>query len=326
VTCSDFAQCRAYRFSFDSEQSLYIDHDGQRVLADVEGAGLFVASKLPHPSRLWVDGKENTECSRRFLESLIITSPAQGLSEISVLRCSRGVLDAFPRYPIASEEPVLADSVQGCGWIVRSDAIELVDGISDGWSDNGWSDNGWSDNGWSETVQQQPVPVFISARGQGLTFCPAPFRCEQLGEIRMDNPESLKTHSWSVKNASKIFSLESELPGCGTLKSGLLSHLNRGKFSFVKPSGSEGVLIRKLYDAFHGRQRARVMVDGKFRGWWFEPVEDRVSRWRWGHFGFAADPPESEVAIEIDPAAGTPLWSVARYEIHALFPAPTLPP
>jgi hypothetical protein len=203
------------------------------------------------------------------------------------------------------DETQTSDRFEGCGWLVRSEELESVDGIADG---------------WAGMQQLQPVPIFFSAKGRGLIVKPLPFKARLLAEIKMDDPESLFQHSWQVKNASKLFPLKSELPGSGILDLQVLSHLNRGGFSVLKPYGSTGILVRRLYDAFHGRQRARVLVDGRFSGWWFEPVEDRNRRWRWGHFGLEFGPEERTLKIEIDPAAGTPLWSVSRYEIWAISP------
>jgi len=80
-----------------------------------------------------------------------------------------------------------------------------------------------------------------------------------------------------------------------------------------------GLVLRRLYDSFHGRQRARVMVDGKFQAWWYDPRQDRASRWRWSQVGLDVPLVKNQVvSVVIDPPTGTALWTASRYEVLAL--------
>jgi hypothetical protein len=304
VTLSSFSKCRTFQFAFDHESALYTDHFGHRVLADVEGSGSYTILEAPDRSSHSVDGGRPPESSGHFDESFILTASRKGPSRVSAL-LGEGEVDEGPT--------VTVDHFLGCGWILKSKSVRLVDGVADGWNGMG---------------QIQPIPVFLGAEGEGLVVRPVEGRCQLLAELDMADPKSLADRGWKVKNCSKLFDLKSELPGFGPLEGKVLSHLNQGSFRVKVIEGCQGIVIRKLYDAFHGRQRARVIVDGGFAGWWFEPWEDRLRRWRWGFFGFGMDevtgrPSDLDsMEILIDPAAGTPLWSVSRYEVCGVFSAP----
>jgi hypothetical protein len=86
-------------------------------------------------------------------------------------------------------------------------------------------------------------------------------------------------------------------------------------FTLKLDASNSGVLLRRVYDQFHGRQRARVLVDGVCVGTWYAPEENRHSRWAERDFFLPASFTKGKetIEVEIDPIAGTPLWSVAEY-------------
>ena len=83
---------------------------------------------------------------------------------------------------------------------------------------------------------------------------------------------------------------------------------------------NKGLILRKRFDRFHGRQRARVFVDGQFAGWWYEAGENRIHRWGVTDFGIDGrfTKGKDSVLITIEPPAGVPLWSVSRLDLFAL--------
>ena len=83
---------------------------------------------------------------------------------------------------------------------------------------------------------------------------------------------------------------------------------------------NQGVILEKWFDQFHGRQRARVFVDGEWVGWWYEPRENRKNRWAVSRFGIPESftSGKSMVRIRVEPPAGVPLWSVSRIDVICL--------
>jgi hypothetical protein len=123
-----------------------------------------------------------------------------------------------------------------------------------------------------------------------------------------------------VQNESDVAELSSSFEGCGYLDKVAMthrSHLNKMSFTVALNSANRGVFLRKVYDQFHGRQRARVSVDGEFVGYWYAAEENRFCRWAEREFFIPACfvAGNSSVHIEIDPPASTPLWDIAEYKV-----------
>lgn len=133
----------------------------------------------------------------------------------------------------------------------------------------------------------------------------------QTDRIDICEDDSRRAHAVSAQNESEVFELEGKTHR---------SHLNRMSFDISIDPQNVGVVLRRTYDRFHGRQRARVLVDGVPIGYWYAPIEDRTSRWAEDEFtipiGFTAG--KSKVRVEIDPTAGTPLWDVSEYLVFAV--------
>jgi hypothetical protein len=244
----------------------------------------------------------NPECSSRLTESVIITTEEEGLREISVLCGVQPGEHAGSADESASIAREHFESFAGCGWILDSEDLKSVDGIAE----------------TCPSKQLLPIPVFFAAQGSRMLVKELPIRKELLAQLSVGSPETLTSHGWEVKNGSQVTALVSDQPGFGTRDDAVMSHLNRAQFVFSKPEGITGLVMRRLYDAFHGRQRARILVNDAFQGIWFEPYENRVQRWKWGQLGFGVPFEAQEIKVTVDPAAGTPLWSVSRYEIWGL--------
>jgi len=202
--------------------------------------------------------------------------------------------------------PITGD-YYGCGWVV---------GASDAFKFDGRHE-------LAPTPSPDfPVPFYRSIEGVGTrsVISAEPMSCELADSFEIGDEVALKARSFKVQNISAVSQLESEFPD-GTTRTGFVaSHLNAANFTMSIPADNCGVILRKTYDRFHGRQRARVHIDGVFAGWWYEPAEDRKRRWHISDFGVDASLTQgkTEIQITIDPPAGVALWSVGRMEVFAL--------
>lgn len=165
-----------------------------------------------------------------------------------------------------------------------------------------------------------PIPFHLGAQGQGNAVAIPHARLEVLQDWSPTDPEAARAHGWQVRNASRVADLASTFGDGTELTAPTLSHLNTATWTVDIPEGTQGLVIRKRFDQFHGRQRARVLLNEEFWGWWCEPAEDRTHRWSWGFVALAwpAHIPHGRVTIGIDPPAGTPLWSVSHLTVHAV--------
>jgi len=140
---------------------------------------------------------------------------------------------------------------------------------------------------------------------------PGSYKLTQTDYVDPCDSASRSEHALVAQNESEVFELEGKTHR---------SHLNRMAFDISIDPQNVGVVLRRTYDRFHGRQRARVLVDGVPIGYWYAPIEDRKNRWAEDEFfipiGFTAG--KSKVRIEIDPPAGTPLWDVSEYLVFAV--------
>jgi hypothetical protein len=146
--------------------------------------------------------------------------------------------------------------------------------------------------------------------------------CQLVDSFDFSDPAELKARSGSVKNASDTYQLDSSFSDGHRQIVQHRSHLNTAKWTCPIPPENQGIRIRKLYDRFHGRQRARMLIDGQLAGWWYEPEEDRSHRLAWATFGVEAGLTrgKSSLEISVDPPPASPLWDVSCYEVLALLP------
>jgi hypothetical protein len=289
---------KRHDFRFSGEDRLYTDHLGRRVLADVEGFGLFRIEPRSQIPSVSVDDAPVDMFEGSYDSSLLVATPEPGHFRVEVA--------AGRKEPLTGSVET-GEKFDGCGWILSSDGPFRID------------DEHESHEG------RHPVPLFATpflrhASGSGLKVIRAAERCEPIDAFDVTDEQACRDRGWKVQNASKLFQLSSRFPDGTPHGAELLSHLNSASWRVPLPKECLGLIVRKLYDAFHGRQRARVLVDGRFAGWWYEPLEDRASRWRWARFGIDAAllQGRSEVTITIDPPAGAPLWSVARIEVDGV--------
>lgn len=100
------------------------------------------------------------------------------------------------------------------------------------------------------------------------------------------------------------------------------SVLGRASFHIYVPTEADHLILRRSYDAFHGMQRARILVNGEMICWWHQPEESRESRWAQDDLILPVlqDDRGQKVEISIEPPAGAPLFSIARIECWATIP------
>lgn len=278
---------------FDGDECLYRDHHGRRVLADAEGSGE-VAVK---GSRFTVltptqEIEGSGEARLAFNEGILVVFDGSGRVQVEVQK------DAAPHTEPVEEVTGLAE---GCGWF--------------------WPGSGcYADGSHGAYLPGVAYPFFRSVAGPASVLREDSVKCVVADAFDVSDEPALKERGWTVKNASELYGLDSTFPDGFPHTAEHLSHLNTAQWTSSIPGPNTGIRLRKLYDRFHGRQRARVMIDGRFAGWWYEPEEDRRHRWAWSEFG--VDPTftegKSSVEITIDPPPASPLWDVSRYEVWAL--------
>jgi hypothetical protein len=285
------------RFAFKGSDCLYRDHLGRRVVADAEGCGILHVERAECQLLPVRDGVEGTGFPMTYDQSVTLCALGDGVVEGW---CRTG----STQHPAGEAQTVLLP-YSGSGWIVSTGSSVILDDRS-------------------ELAEIGPAPFFWRADGEGSAEIVAGTGAYRLIDaFDIDDEAALGQRDWQVQNISKLSRLESCFPD-GTQRSAhVASHLNRASWSLRLPEGCSALILRKLYDRFHGRQRARVLVDGAFAGWWYEPRQDRKARWHVSDFGI---PPElvsgkDSVRITVDPPSGTPLWSVSRIEAYGWVPA-----
>jgi len=146
------------------------------------------------------------------------------------------------------------------------------------------------------------------------------YRLVESDRIRVTDEASRAAHGLRCQNESESIELLSSFEGCEyrvPYSAKHVCHLNAMELTVSLEPDNHGVFLRRTYDQFHGRQRARVIVDGECVGTWYTPEENRTCRWAERDFYI----PErytrgkTKVQLAIDPPAGSPLWSVSTYGV-----------
>jgi hypothetical protein len=255
---------------------LYRDHRGKTVVADVEGEATVAWANGPYQ-------QERTD----FSLTLFSDDPL-----------FRAVI-ALPRFAEFEGDIFRGRDAAGAG-VLRSNADARI-----------------YLNGSKTQTSSRSIPGMIFLDGfrsdVPLDYARLPFRTVLTDHLDVCDDLSRQNHSLRVQNESARLTLESAFEQGGRSEVAChVMHLNRMSFEMRAESNAAALLIRRTYDRFHGRQRARVLVNGEAVGWWYAPWEDRVDRW--AQDIFLVPEPGARATIEIDPVAGSPLWSVSRYE------------
>jgi len=291
---------RSLYFSFKGNECLYRGFEGERVLVDAEGPGVLRVIRS-EPALTYVrDGETTKEFPPLFRDTLTVNTSATGVVEAEI--CFELPVDATE-----SELIEVENRYCGAGWLIRSSGRCQIDGRHE----------------WIETMQSRsPVPIFSTLEGEGkFTILRDSSSILVLADAwDIDDSPALAQRGWTVQNMSKLRELASTFPDGTPRTAQIASHLNAAQWTSPIPENNRGLILRRTFDRFHGRQRARVHVDGKLVGVWYEPSEDRLNRWAVSDLGIPADATagKTSITITIDPPSGVSLWSVSRMEIWAL--------
>lgn len=174
--------------------------------------------------------------------------------------------------------------------------------------------------GWWVPDDGPAVPEFFGRPGIGVFVAsdnPVARLCDSWS---IGDTQALRERGWKVQNLSAVVPLEALQEDGTPLVLDHASHLNTASWTSPIAPDNDGVILVRRYDQFHGRQRARVWVDGVVAGWWYRPEQNRERRWAIDRFGIAPELTrgKSEIRIAIDPPAGVPLWSVAQMQVYVL--------
>lgn len=274
---------------------LPLDHMGRRVILDTEGSGILTVKA---DARILIDESNavevhhSSEHSFKFKRSLSVYAGSDFPVALSLHR-------DVPNLPDSNFE---TNNFEGCGWFFPLSSQTHCDHSHQS-----------SEPNW--------YPFFLRVEGLAKILPASNVRAEPILDFSVSDL-GLQQVQWKVKNCSEILELTSSFADGIVHNGAVLSHLNTATFVVQVANDNLGIRFRKLYDQFHGRQRARILVNGVNSGWWYESNEDRKHRWAWADYGV---PPEltagqSQVEISIDPPPASPLWSVGRYQVLQLRP------
>jgi D-arabinan exo alpha-(1,3)/(1,5)-arabinofuranosidase (non-reducing end) len=100
------------------------------------------------------------------------------------------------------------------------------------------------------------------------------------------------------------------------------------QFTAKVDQANQGLRVRRVSDQANAYQDAKVFIDGRYVGEWFEPLGNTYSRWLEDDFDVpsSATAGRSSVVIRIEPVAGAPAWSAARYSVFSQLPGNARPP
>jgi hypothetical protein len=282
---------------FVGPECLYRDHLGRRVVADFEGAGRVAVQVAKGSLSGLFDDADVSEFPSNFRGYATVVADSDFEGTVRVMKGRER--------PITGPTSRAQRSVQGAGWVVSAEGLAVDDRFEPS----------------PRPSRDFPVPFFRCASAFGeIEYIPAATKCSLLDSFDLSDQDARAARSHRVQNESKPVELDSTFADGSPRRALILSHLNRATFRVSIPE-CDGLIIRKTYDRFHGRQRARVLIDVRLAGYWYEPEQDRIHRWAVSDFGIDRRLIEgkSEIEICIDPPPGTPLWSVSRMEIFSLF-------
>ena len=289
----------ALQFRYFGNDRLYTDHEGRRAIVDVEGFGIMriVTADPPILTVRW--GGEPEAFCPEFQNGAIVLANQPGEVWMQVLKGRSTVVNGGSIRA--------AGNFFGSGWVISASREFVVDDRREL---------------APAPSEEFPVPFFRSIRGSGSwSIVPdASVKCHLIDSFSIADESALKGRGFRVQNISAITQLDSAFPDGTPWSSTVASHLNAATFTLEIPADNDGLILRKTYDRFHGRQRARVMIDGALAGWWYEPGEDRERRWHVSDFGIplALTQGKSTIQVTIDPPAGVALWSVSQIDVFAL--------
>ncbi len=287
VQPSDYARL----FEFGPEDCLYRDHLGRRVVGEVEGPGVVVEA-------IGVTIESDGALGGNLFSDYALAIGNEG--EPTLLAVSSVDVSTEREWVWSTSK-----SVQGVGWVHANRGVILaVDGLPK-----------------VQRSSSVPIPFFLGVESSAsFSFAlDASARRRLVQDWSIDDTHKLAKLGFQVRNISKVTELASSFSSGIKRRGFVASHLNEASFRVDISAQATGLRLRKLYDRFHGRQRARILVDDVYVGTWLAIEENRVERWGASEFGFAITPGRESVKITIDPPASVPLWSVSEMTVFELY-------
>lgn len=287
------AQARV--FTWGERERLYQHTSGARVLADWDGPGRMEVFTSPEDT--WIETEQGA--------SPVAHSVFEVGEYAVVYSAQAGPFHAIARSGAEAPEAGWEKSstpLEGAGWVMSGVPGLVVDDKP------------------VSLAAGVPLPYWRSCRAADKMSVVAGQPLTLLDRFLISDPDALKERRWTAQNMSDTFPLASR-DFLGEMLEGIhAAHLNVARWEMELPFCCSALLIRKIYDQFHGRQRARVMVNGDFAAWWYEPAEDREQRWASSQVVFSSPHLASPgpITLSIDPPSGTALWDVSQYEIWGL--------
>lgn len=281
---------------------LYRQPGGRWAMMDLQGVWFGrILGKASEQASLDRDGITEPAGSWECLDSCVLTS-SQPDSPLAWIAWST------PPPPISpSEAAARSRSAEGIGWVLAEKGKVWVNRNPACFHAPDWAG-------------PLVLPFWDGFRSEApLSWIPAPWRKEEVFESK---PLASEGSGLLFDRASSLEQL-SVLDAAGSWhEEAFRSILGRASFEAALPQDAERVILRRTYDAFHGMQRARVLMNGRMLGWWHQAEEDRHSRWAQDDLILTVpqDLRGQKVEISIEPPAGAPLFSIARMNCWATIP------
>lgn len=275
-----------------AQAPIYVGPENEPVYCDLFGPGQIRAER---DFKARIDGQTElraTECD--FAERAVILEPLQG-----------ALLEALPAFPSPIDATSLSGKqVEGAGWITSTQADVIVDEMSQ-----------FS----PEETALSPIPFLDGV------ISDSPF---QYVSIESTFAECLHVSAQSLKEEASLSAIKNTsrplvIPAPdGTEEQGVMQ-LNDMSFTFDVPTSHATLVIDRVYDRFHGRQRARVIVsdcaDGRAisDSLWYDQSESRSDRLAKSRFVASIGEHSGNLLLTIAPPSGAPLWSFVSYRIRS---------
>lgn len=261
------------------------------MFAEWFGPGV-ITSERPIPAL--IDG-----CEQLVDDHISFQERAQVLEE-----CRGAIIVHSPTKPILGGMPTISTTqTDAPGWITSAKAAVEVDKLG---------------NYAPEVIQLGPIPVLDqAASSEPFAFTPSPPQSTHSIEVsaeRIKDAPILK----SIKNTSAPISVPDQ---SGSILTTVMQ-LNDMVFEIELIEDHQTIVIDRLYDRFHGKQRARVVIWSipervvLHEGIWYEPQEDRQNRVANSRYVANLSQTSNSVQIVIAPPSGSPLWSMISYRFR----------
>lgn len=138
-----------------------------------------------------------------------------------------------------------------------------------------------------------------------------------LVDVADDNSRAL--HGYAAQGEART-SLESTFEGKNDtvpVSGGTTTATGPVRFTAKVDENNDGLRLHRVSDQANAFQRANVFIDDQLVGEWYQPLGNTHSRWLEDSFEVPASATHGKAAVEVrlEPIAGAPPWSAARYTV-----------